>query len=166
MGKRTIELYSPDEPALLEKKARSFTGVCVLIGALTLAGCIFICTKVDPLNVSRMLIAAFALSTIGGWAVISIAHFVVAEYKNAAKHVRAILDGEGERTEGRFSADREIIRIKHGVSMLRVSAYGAGGSETLSLYSRKAKRFDAEKAVAVRKVLGFIAAYEVEDENN
>ena len=166
MEKKTTELYSPDEPALLEKKARGFTALCVVIGALTLAGCIYICTKVDPVNVSRMLIAAFALSTLGGWIVISIAHFVVGEYKNAAKHCRAILDGEGETVEGRFAVEKEVIRIKHGVAMRTVRQEGAERAETLRIFTKKAKLFDAEKAVSVRKVLGFVAAYEVEDENN
>lgn len=163
MDNKMIELYSTEEITLLKKKRNIWTGITIAIGALALALCILFCAKTNTANRDSMLIRTIVSSTLGGWIVISLSHFVIEEYRNAEKHVQAILDGPREQVEGPFEWTGEHLRVKKGVSITGIHADGEK-REKLFLYDAKKKLFPKDKAVRVCTVYGFIVAYEVNDD--
>ncbi len=163
MDRKTAELYSKEELVSLRKKKLALVTVSAVTAALTLAVCVFLCTKATVYTSGRLLPAAIIISVIGGWTVLSIRIFGIDAVNAAAKHVSAILEGPRERICGRFELTDEKTVIKKGVPMFRVKC--EGGPHDLHLYDKKAKLFD-ERADCVHTVYGFIAAYEVENEDN
>ena len=163
MEKRMIELYSQEEIGLLKKKRNVWIGIAVAVAALALAFCIFFCMRTNTANRDRMLLGTIISSTLGGWIVITVTHFVVEEYQNAEKHIVAVLEGPREYEEGSFEWTGEHLRVRKGISMTGIRKVGAVKGN-LYLYDAKKKLFQAERAVRVCTVYGFVAAYEVNDD--
>lgn len=158
-----IELYSQEEIGLLKKKRNVWIGIAVAVAALALAFCIFFCMRTNTANRDQMLLGTIISSTLGGWIVITVTHFVVEEYQNAEKHIVAVLQGPREYEEGPFEWTGEHLRVRKGISMTGIRKVGAVKGN-LYLYDAKKKLFRAERAVRVCTVYGFVAAYEVNDD--
>lgn len=163
MEKKMIELYSPKEIALLKKKRNVWIGIAVAVAVLALAFCIFFCARTDTSNRDRMLLGTIISSTLGGWIVITLTHFVIEDYRNAEKHIVAVLEGPREYEEGPFEWTGEHLRVRKGISMTGIRKVGAVKGN-LYLYDAKKKSFQVERAVRVCTVYGFVAAYEVSDD--
>lgn len=166
MEKKVIELYGENEPSLLRKKRLAWITAAAAVMVLTVAVCIFFCVKTRPTTAGRMLVYTIAASTLGGWIAISILRFVIADISYAIKHTETMLKEERETIEGSFGLTDEKLLIKKGVSMQRVNVRTKSGDRHLQIYSKKAKYLDCEKAVRAESVMGFIVAYEVEDESD
>ncbi len=160
MKLRTVALYEPNEIARQRTRLRLWIGAAAAIAAATLLACIVLCTRVRTENAQRLLLWCVALSTLGGWIVLSLRIFAIDECRNAIRHAEAMLSGPREIVEGTFALTTERVRIKNGVSMVRVSVCGAPQVQSLQLYDKKRKRFESANPVRVTTVYGFIVAYE------
>lgn len=165
MERHVIELYSADDIPRLKKKERRYTAAAVIFGVLTLAVCVLFCILSRTYDQKRMLLYTICSSTIGGWVVISLAHFAVAEVRRAIAHTKAVLEGERNAVDGKFTLTNERLLVKRGVSMVRVDVAGAPRVASLQLYDKKKALFNAAKAVRAYSVHGFIAAYEEGEED-
>lgn len=157
---RTVELYKSSDPAEQRARLRLWIGAAAAIAAATLLACIVLCTRVRTENAQRLLLWCIALSTLGGWIVLSLRIFAIDEWRSAIRHTEAMLSGPREVTEGAFTLTTERVRIKNGVSMVRVQVDGAPHVQSLQLYDKKRKQFETAKPVRVTTVYGFIVAYE------
>ena len=164
MKQETVELYHAEELTALSKKQKLWRTAAIIIALITLALCITFCVLTEKNNTARMLISAIITSTVGGWIVITIVHFAMADIKAAEKHIKAVLEGEREAVDGHFTLTDERVRIIKGVSMQKVDVEGADRIPSLQLYSGKVKAFPKELRGRVYAVHGFIAAYEVNDD--
>ncbi|MBO4847971.1 MAG: hypothetical protein J5586_02350 [Clostridia bacterium] len=165
MKKKTVELYSQDDIAAIEKKRRIWIAAAAAAALITLAVCVYFCIRANTLNAERMLLYCIISSVIGGWIVISILRFPVYDLKYAKRHTMAILTGEREEVRGDFTVTDERVRIINGVSMYKVAVDGAERVRSLQLFADKKELFDGS-AHSVISVHGFIAAYEAGYEND
>ena len=166
MERKLIELYSPDDIVRLRRRRRTVTAIAAAAALVTLAVCVFFCARTTAKNAGRMLLCAVIASTLGGWVVITLVRFFIDEYKRGEKHVKAILEGEREPVDGKFTLTNERLSVIRGVSMLRIRVEGAPRVASLQLYDKKKKLFDGAKARRVYAVHGFAAAYETEGEGD
>ncbi len=157
-------LYSQTELDKLKKRLTGLRIACIMIACAFLLVCVFLCVKADIVNFKLMLSYAICFSIIGGWIVITIRIAAISNCKNAIKHVSAMLNGEAEKTTGRFEITREHYRIKGGVGMNCVKIYGEPSQ--IKIWDKKAALFDSSSAKKVLTVYGFITAYEVDDADN
>jgi|GEM_PF-2396334 len=158
-----IELYSSEELHGVKRARRIVILLCAVVAAATLAYCILCCVKAQAGEYRAQLIRAVAASTLGGWFVIALRVFVIKRLNYAVKHITAMLSAERQRMEGAFTLAGKRVDIIGGVSI--IPAVNAEG-QRLSLYAKKLKLYDADKASAVYEALGFITAYEVKNEGN
>lgn len=162
---RKQELYSYEELASLKKRKAAAVAVAAAIALVTLALAIVCCIKADRHAPKEMLIRAIVISTVGGWIVISLVHFLIDELTYAIKHSRAMLEGEKEEVGGRFKLTDERWLVKRGVAITEVKAEPDDPSPRapvrLQIYDKKKKRFD-EAAVRVETCHGFITAFYTE----
>lgn len=155
-----IELYQKNE---LEKlRCMLFFQIAILaaVAAITLTACIVICTKVSAYNSKELLYWCVGISTAGSWIALSIRIFGIDGTRSAIKHTAAMLEGERETVTGTFALTGERVRVRNGVSMIRVLCDSSERVGTLQLYEKKRKRFNAQNTERVQTVYGFVVAYE------
>lgn len=165
MKKRTLELYNESDLRSLRKRIALWVIAAALAGAAALGYCIFNCVRLRPSIANALLIKTIIASTAGGWIVISLVHFVIAELRNGIRHTEAMLAGEREEVCGAFTVSPEKLYIKNGVPLQTVRVDGDGGSSHINIASDKAARFSQIRTEKVYCVHGFIVACEVDDEN-
>lgn len=155
-----IELYQKNE---LEKlRCMLFFQIAILaaVAAITLTACIVICTKVSAYNSKELLYWCIGISTAGSWIALSIRIFGIDGTRSAIKHTAAMLEGERETVTGTFALTGERVRVRNGVSMIRVLCDSSERVGTLQLYEKKRERFNAQNTERVQTVYGFVVAYE------
>lgn len=164
MESRFEKLYSAEETASLKKKALGWTLAAVFTGAAALLICVIFCVSAY-ITESRELFPATVITSIaGGFAVITIVHFPLADVRAAIKHSEAMLEGEAETVEGRFTVTNERLFVRKGVGMVRVKVEGNELVRSVQIWDRKKELFDGS-AIRVRTVYGFITEYEVTHED-
>ena len=163
MERPITELYRRDEPMALQRRARAWIVVAALVGVAALAACAGLCALARPSNWRRLLLYTAAVSTLGGWIVITLSHFVIAELKHAQKHVEAVRDGAREPIDGRIVLTDERIRVKNGVAMRRARVEGSEGSRSVQVYEKKAAKLRGVRTARVYATHGFVTAYEADD---
>lgn len=158
MEKQVIELYDERDIAQLTQRRHVWLVVAVAIAAVGLALCITFCFLARTGTVDRMLLSAIITSTVTGWIVISIVHFAIDENRNAQKHIVAMLEGPREVVEGPFTLTKERLRVRRGVSMVRID-----GKQSLQVYDKKAALLANRSIARIYAVYGFAVAYEAND---
>ncbi len=166
MDTQLIKLYDEEELIRLKAKKRAWIAVLMIVALAALALCALFMARAVRLRSPAQLLSSIASAVAGGWICLTIRIFAADELAAEVKHAQAMLSGMGsaEVFEGAFTLAEKPIRIRRGVALRRVSV--TGGSAALSLWERNVKRFPAGKVRRVHAVNGFIAAYEVENENN
>ncbi|MCR5611981.1 MAG: hypothetical protein K6F68_09175 [Clostridiales bacterium] len=162
MDTKIIELYSEEEETVYRKKRIVWNVVSFLVLAAALTVCVFFCVSAYRAETFDTL-PYVIFTSIAGWTVyLTIRIFVIADLKAAVKHIEAIRKGEAEIVTGRFSLTKERLYIKKGIAMTKVNVSGNDKVTSLQIFDKKKKLFDADKAVSVKVVFGFITAYEAE----
>lgn len=161
------EWYSETTAARYERRAKGMAGIMVALAALTLAACIFLCTRVNTGNAAVLLIGTMALSTLGGWAVLLLWCFGYRPARAQVGHIRGLLEGEEEWLTGCLKLLEGAFQIPGSIVVRKVRLDTDGEALTLNLNARHAGQLPAPgarvKVVVVRK---FITAVEVcRDEN-
>lgn len=154
--------YSPQRASQLGKRAARYQWIAVAAGALTLAGCIFLCTMVRTDNSSWLLAWTICLSSVGGWVVMLLLCFGLQLAKAEAGHIRGLLDAPEEHYTGQLSIIKEGFQIPGSVEVRKARLQTPEETLTLNLNARFASCTPAPGAtvrVTVKKK--FIIAMEV-----
>lgn len=155
------ELYDERELPRLKAKLVIQRAAAVLIGLAVIGLCVWSLLETDRHYPAPGLIRTIAISTLGGWLIITLRLLVIKRTGYAYAHVKAILEGRREAVEGAFTLTGHRLLLEKGVNMRTVTVTGAERTDTLRLWDGKAKLFDDKNAVKVYAVYGFIAAYEI-----
>ena len=155
-----IELYQKNELDKLRYQLFIQIAVLAAVAVLTLASCIAICTRVSTYNSKELLYWCVGISIVGSWIALSIRIFGIDGTRSAIKHTAAMLEGERETVTGTFTLTDERVRVRNGVSLIRVLCDSPERVGTLQLYERKRERFNAQNTAKVQTVYGFVVAYE------
>ena len=166
MGSGFKELYSKKDIETLKKRMGVWIGAACAVGGAALFACVFLCAVAARAHSNLLLPIMICISTVGGWIVITLYRFVIVEYRNALKHVRAMLEGgETETVSGRFTLTKDRLFIKNGVAIVRVAVEGEDSASSVRIYDKKKKLIPASFSGRAKTVYGFITAYEVSDDN-
>jgi hypothetical protein len=160
MKRKMIELYQKNELEKLRRVLFFQIAMLAAVAAIALTACIVICTKVSAYNSKELLYWCVGISTAGSWIALSIRIFGIDGTRSAIKHTAAMLEGERETVTGTFALTGERVRVRNGVSMIRVLCDSSERVGTLQLYEKKRERFNAQNTERVQTVYGFVVAYE------
>ena len=154
--------YSTERADQLRKRAVRYQWIAIAAAALSLAGCILLCTQVTTGNASRLLGLTIGLSALGGWAVMLLIAFGQRPAKAEAGHIRGLLDATGERYTGTLTISKEGFQIPGSVVVRKARLQTEEESLTLNLNARFAARMPAPgTTVQVTVKKKFIIALEV-----
>ena len=166
MERKTIELYQKNDLRKLRRMLVIQIAALAAVAMVTLAACILICTKVNVYNAKELLYWCVGISVLGSWIALSIRIFGLDGIRCAIKHTDAMLEGEREIITGTFTLTDERVRVRNGVSMIRVRCDSPERVGALQLYEKKKEQFIAHMAKTVYAVYGFVVAYEEDTPND
>ena len=156
------EWYTNQRATQLQQRAARYLWIILGVAAVTLAGCIFLCTQVNTGNASRLLGLTIGLSALGGWAVMLLIAFGQRPAKAEAGHIRGLLDAPEEHYTGTLTVSKEGFQIPGSVVVRKARLQTEEEPLTLNLNSRFASRMPAPGTpvrVTVKKK--FITHWEV-----
>ncbi len=133
-----------------------------LCAGLSLAACIFLCTRVRTGNANRMLGWVVGISTLGGWLFMLLTVFLIRPAKAQAEHILGLL-GDAERSyTGQLTVAPDRILIPGSIVVRKVQLQTGEETLHLSLNDRLAGQLPpAGQPVRVRVVRSFIIGVEV-----
>ncbi len=157
-----ILLYSQTQAQRLGRRAAfSLSFACALLAAALIA-CISLCTKATTGNAEKMLYKVICLFTLAGWAAILSFHLVYRPSAAEYRHMKRMLCGEEEETEGCLSMTGAVFQIPKGIPVCKVSLSEDGETRTLNLDARLKNQMPPNGTrVRVRTAHQFIIAFEV-----
>ena len=156
------EWYTNQRATQLQQRAARYLWIILGVAAITLAGCIFLCTQVNTGNASRLLGLTIGLSALGGWAVMLLLAFGQRPANAEAGHIRGLLDAPEEHYTGTLTVSKEGFQIPGSVVVRKARLQTEEETLTLNLNSRFASRMPAPGTpvrVTVKKK--FITRWEV-----
>ena len=159
--------YTPQQAAKLKKRAGLCKWLMILLGAASLAGCIFLCTRVTTGTASRLLGLTVVLSTAGGWAAMLLFFFGYRPAKAQAGHMAGLLDGTPETRTGYLSVSKDSFQIPGSIAVRKARLKTPEETLSLNLNARFAAKLPPDGTpVRVTTARSFITGVEVcEDEN-
>ena len=156
------KLYSMEAAAGWLKKARQRKYLMLGMGAISLAACVFLCTKVTFFNQDRLLWPVIVLSVLGGWAVMLLYAYAYAPAKARAEHMKGIMAGEEETFSGVLQRTGETFAIPKSVTVKKIRLQAGESSILLHADSAVARQLPPDgTGVQVCAVRKFITGYEV-----
>ena len=158
----TVELYSREGIERQRKRYKSARRGVMLLAAAGLAGCIGLCLAANTLNAGRMELAAVAVSTLAGWAVIAVVLNCLLPAKYQAAHGENMLRGERQTHRGTLTVDKAVTPIRNSISVCRVTVSDGARLNVNSKMAAALQKLTAP--VTVYSAYGFVVAYEVEHE--
>lgn len=156
------EWYTNQRATQLQQRAARYLWIILGVAAVTLAGCIFLCTQVNTGNASQLLGLTIGLSALGGWAVMLLLAFGQRPAKAEAGHIRGLWDAPEEHYTGTLTVSKEGFQIPGSVVVRKARLQTEEEPLTLNLNSRFASRMPAPGTpvrVTVKKK--FITHWEV-----
>lgn len=159
--------YTPQQAAKLKKRAGLCKWLMILLGAASLAGCIFLCTRVTTGTASRLLGLTIALSAGGGWAVMLLWVFGFRPLKAQADHMQSLLETPCETCTGLLSVSGYSFQIPGSIVVRKARLKTPEETLSLNLNDRFAAKLPPDGTpVRVTTARSFITGVEVcEDEN-
>ncbi len=155
-------LYSHEAAAAWKKKAEQRGCLILVLALAALFVCILLCTKVNTLNVTRMLYTVMIISTLAGWAVMFLWVYAYRPARARSAHMKGILAGEQEMYEGTLRRTGESFAIPGSVVVKKVELRKGEQVTLLHADSALIKLLPPDgtnvQLVTVRK---FITGYEV-----
>ena len=80
------DLFDSAEIARLKRKHKTSVTAAVLIGGLALLVCVLLCVFTRTGNAERMTLTAIAVSTVGGWIMLSLLMFPATDARHELRH--------------------------------------------------------------------------------
>lgn len=135
--------YGNQRATQLQKRADRYQWISFAVAALSLAGCILLCTQVRTANASRLLGFTIGLSALGGWAVMLLIAFGQRPAKAEAGHIRGLLDAPEETYVGQLTVSKEGFQIPGSIVVRKARLQTGEETLTLNLNARFAARMPA-----------------------
>lgn len=135
--------YSPQRASQLKKRADRYKWISFAVAALSLAGCIFLCTQVCTANASRLLGLTIGLSVLGGWAVMLLIAFGQRPAKAEAGHIQGLWDAPEEHHTGTLTVSKDGFQIPGSIVVRKARLQTEAETLTLNLNARFAARMPA-----------------------
>lgn len=154
------DLFSGEYLARLRKKRRSSLVAAALIGGLALFCCVLLCTLTRTGNADRMALTAIAVSTVGGWAVLSLLMFPAADAKHELRHAEMLAAGPEETLCGAVRFEPGTMRIIGSIRFRTLRLSGAEGERRVKVCASRAALLPEGKELALTVVNGYVAAFE------
>ena len=166
-----VELYSPEDPDVLNRKRRAWTAAVCVIAAAALAVCVSFCLRAGAANAARMEAYAVAVSATAGWVCIYLLTFRVAALRREEAHECRMLQGQRETVRGRVTLAARETQIPRSIAVRRVTV--EDGERTVRLLAAARRCAALERALGggaaeleLDAVGGYVTAFRVCDENS
>lgn len=160
MNMRT-ELFADAELARLQKKRKSSLVASALIGGLALLCCVLLCAFTRTGNTARLALAAITVSTLAGWAVLSLLMFPAADAKHELKHAEMLRMGPEERIRGTLCLEPGALRIRKSIRFRTLRVSTAEGERHVKVCASRAALLPDGKELTLCVVNGYAAAFEL-----
>lgn len=159
MKKRT-ELFGGDELARLTKKRNGALTAAALIGGLALLCCVLLCIFTRTGNAQQMALTAIAVSTVGGWAVISLLVFPAETARHELRHAAMLREGPEEELRGTLSLEPGLMRIRGSIAFRTLRLRGEAGERRVKVCASRAGLLPEGRELRLYVVNGYAAAFE------
>lgn len=159
MSNRT-ELFGGAELARLTKKRKNALTAAALIGGLALLCCVLLCVFTRTANARRMALTAIAVSTAGGWAVISLLAFPADSAKHELRHAAMLREGPEEALCGTVSLEPGVMRIRGSIRFRTLRLRSGEGERRLKVCASRAPLLPEGRELRLYVVNGYTAAFE------
>lgn len=154
------ELFSGAERARLRKKRKSALAAAALIGGLALLCCVLLCVLTRTGNAERMALTAIAVSTVGGWAALSLLMFPADAAKVELRHAEMLRAGPEETLRGTLRFEPGVMRIIGSIRFRTLRVSGAEGERRVKVCASRAGLLPEGKELTLHVVNGYVAAFE------
>ncbi len=159
MDNRT-ELFTDAELARLKRKRKSALTAAALIGGLALLCCVALCALARTENADRLALTAIAVSTVGGWAALSLLMFPAADAKCELRHAEMLRAGPEETLCGTFAFEPGVLRIIGSIRFRTLRLRTAEGERRVKVCASRAPKLPEGRALRLYIVNGYAAAWE------
>lgn len=157
--KRT-ELFGDADLARLKRKRKSSLAAAALIGGLALLCCVLLCLMTRTGNEDRMTLTAVAVSTVGGWAVLSLLMFPATDARYELCHAEMLRAGPEETLRGTLCFLPGVMRIIGSIRFRSLRLSGTEGERRVKVCASRAAMLPEGKEVTLYVVNGYVAAFE------
>lgn len=154
------ELFTDADLARLKRKRTSALTAAALIGGLALLCCVLLCVFTRTGNAERMAFAAIAVSTVGGWAALSLLMFPAADAKHELRHAEMLREGPEERLRGTIGFEPGLMRIIGSIRFRTLRVRTAEGERRVKVCTSRAPKLPEDRELTLCVVNGYVAALE------
>ncbi|MBQ6465007.1 MAG: hypothetical protein IJJ43_01905 [Oscillospiraceae bacterium] len=161
--KRT-ELFGGEELVRLRRKRKSSLLAAALIGGLALLCCVLLCCFVRTGNVKQLALSAISVSTVGGWAALSLLMFPAADAKHELRHAEMLREGPEERVRGTIGFEPGVLRIVGSIRFRTLRVRTEEGERRVKVCASRAAMLPERKELTLCVVNGYLAAFEETEE--
>ena len=116
-----ISFYSQPEALRADRRAKTSLYVSFALLLSALIACIVLCTRVNTGNAETMLYLVIGLFTLAGWIAILLLRLVYFPSAAVCRHMKSILGGEEDETEGTLSLSPAAFQIPKGILARKVT---------------------------------------------
>lgn len=155
-----IELFPAADLARLGKKRRNSLAAAALIGGLALLCCVLLCALTRTGNADRMMLTAIAVSTVGGWAALSLLMFPAADARVELRHAEMLRAGPEEALRGTLRFEPGVMRIIGSIRFRTLRVQTAEGERRVKVCASRAPLLPEGRELTLRVVNGYVAAFE------
>lgn len=162
-------LYTRDQALEHKKKEKRLRIGAVIIAAAALAVCVTLCAFVRTGNAEQLLLAAVAVSTLGGWAVIFLRECCLKPVRALRRHEEGILEsaekgGPTER-EGILKSIGHYVSLKGSITFFLLKLKNDEETVEIKVPKEKLPLLPNQNAhVHVLTVRGYLFSWEAKDE--
>ena len=157
--KRTV-LFGGDQLVRLRKKRKSSLLAAALIGGSALLCCVLLCCFVRTGNVRQLALTAIAVSTVGGWAALSLLMFPAADSKHELRHAEMLQAGPEERLRGVPAFEPGVLRIVGSIRFRTLRVRTDEGERRVKVCASRAGLVPEGRELTLCVVNGYLAAFE------
>ena len=158
---KTTELYSSEEFTRITKRRMRRRVILLLLGALSLGVCVFLCMRVTTRNAAVTEKIVILVSILSGWILITLREELLVFSKREAEHAAHMLTGPRETVTGTLSLTDDVFRIPGSIRVRRLTITTGEGVRRLSVNARKLRLLgDLPRETTVTTVHDFIVAAE------
>lgn len=154
------DLFDSAEIARLKRKHKTSVTAAVLIGGLALLVCVLLCVFTRTGNAERMMLTAIAVSTVGGWIMLSLLMFPATDARHELRHAGMLREGPEESVRGMLTLEPGAMRIKGSIRFRSGRVRSAEGDRRIKVCASRAPLLPEGKELSFKVVNGYIAAWE------
>lgn len=158
MSKRN-DLFDSVSFARLKRKRNVCVTAAALIGGLALLCCVLLCVFTRTGNARSMEVSAILTSTVGGWIVLSLLMFPVADAGHELRHAAMLREGPEETVRGALALEPGTMRIKGSIRFRSGRVRTEDGERRVKVCASAAAALPQGRELTFTVVNGYIAAW-------